>query len=89
MSGIQGADISSLRHLSGQFGTEVTNLQGLISTLKTATEGSATYWKGPRADRFRSEWDQLRPTFEKFVSTLQDAQSSANTNATNIENATS
>ncbi|SEG32412.1 WXG100 family type VII secretion target [Actinacidiphila yanglinensis] len=89
MSGMQGADISQLTTLSGKFGTEAGNLSTLINHLHTATNSSSDYWKGPRADKFRDEWAQLKPTFEKFVTTLHEAQNSAKQNATNIQNATS
>ncbi|MEW1859007.1 WXG100 family type VII secretion target [Streptomyces sp. NBC_00669] len=89
MAGMQGADIAQLTALAGKFGTEAGNLATLINHLHSATSSSADYWKGPRANQFRSEWEQLKPTFEKFVSTLHEAQNSAKTNATNIEHATS
>jgi WXG100 family type VII secretion target len=85
---IHGADIQQLRDLSGKFKTEAGNLSTLISHLQTATTSSDAYWKGPAADRFRNEWSQLKPTFDKFVQTLHDAQKSASTNADNVEAAT-
>ncbi|WUH93059.1 WXG100 family type VII secretion target [Streptomyces sp. NBC_00433] len=85
---IHGADIQQLRDLSTKFSTEAGNLGTLIGHLQTATSSSESYWKGPAAERFRSEWAQLKPTFDKFVATLHDAQKSAGTNADNIEAAT-
>ncbi|WP_037910612.1 WXG100 family type VII secretion target [Actinacidiphila yeochonensis] len=85
---IHGADITQLRDLSNKFKTEAGNLGTLIGHLQSATSSSDSYWKGPAADRFRNEWSQLKPTFDKFVQTLHDAQKSANTNADNIEAAT-
>lgn len=85
---IHGADIQQLRELSGKFNTEAGNLSGLISRLDSATHGSESFWKGPAADRFRNEWSQLKPTFEKFVHALEDARKSTSTNADNIEAAT-
>ncbi|BBA97935.1 hypothetical protein RVR_3920 [Actinacidiphila reveromycinica] len=85
---MHGADIGQLNTLAGKFGTEAGHLSTLIGHLHTATSGSADYWKGPNADKFRSEWDQLKPTFEKFVTTLHEAQKSAKNNATAISNAT-
>ena len=85
---IHGADIQQLRDLSGKFKTEAGHLSTLIGHLQSATSSSESYWKGPAADRFRNEWTQLKPTFDKFVQTLHDAEKSANTNADNIEAAT-
>lgn len=85
---IHGADIQQLRDLSSKFNTEAGHLSTLIGHLQSATSSSESYWKGPAADRFRNEWSQLKPTFDKFVQTLHDAQKSANTNADNVEAAT-
>jgi WXG100 family type VII secretion target len=85
---IHGADIQQLRDLAGKFKTEAGNLDTLISHLQGATTSSDGYWKGPAAERFRNEWSQLKPTFDKFVSTLHEAERSANTNADNVEAAT-
>ncbi|WP_335970808.1 MULTISPECIES: WXG100 family type VII secretion target [Streptomycetaceae] len=88
MAGMHGADIGQLTTLAGKFGTEAGNLSTLINHLHSATNSSTDYWKGPNAEKFRSEWTQLKPTFEKFVTTLQEAQKSAQNNATAISNAT-
>ncbi|WP_405581140.1 WXG100 family type VII secretion target [Streptomyces sp. NBC_01190] len=85
---IQGADIQQLRDLSNKFKSEAGNLSTLIGHLQSATSSSDGYWKGPAADRFRSEWSQLKPTFDKFVQTLHDAEKSASTSADNVEAAT-
>ncbi|MCX4549027.1 WXG100 family type VII secretion target [Streptomyces sp. NBC_01387] len=64
------------------------DLHTLIKTLNSASSGSDGYWKGPKADRFRHDWESVRPTFEKWVETLMDASKSASTSADNIERAT-
>ncbi|MFE2373910.1 WXG100 family type VII secretion target [Streptomyces sp. NBC_00388] len=84
----RGADLSQLRDLAKKFQHSSTDLHKLIKSLNTATSGSTGYWKGPKADRFRSDWENVRPTFEKWVETLADAHKSANTSADNIERAT-
>ncbi|WP_416979296.1 WXG100 family type VII secretion target [Streptomyces sp. T028] len=88
MSGMSGADIPLLRELAGKFDTQAGQLQDLISVLQAATTGSTDYWKGGKADQFRSEWDSLKPTFDKFVQTLTDAGQATKINADNIERAT-
>jgi WXG100 family type VII secretion target len=85
---IHGADITQLRDLSTKFYTEAGNLSTLIGHLHSATSSSESYWKGPAADRFRNEWSQLKPTFDKFVQTLHEAQKSAKKNSDNIDAAT-
>jgi len=64
---IHGADIQQLRDLSNKFKSEAGNLSTLISHLQSATSSSESYWKGPAADRFRNEWSQLKPTFDRFL----------------------
>jgi len=85
---IHGADIQQLRDLAKKFDTEAGQLSGLIGRLQSATGSSDGYWKGPAADRFRNEWTNLKPTFDKFVETLNQASKAASTNADNVEAAT-
>jgi WXG100 family type VII secretion target len=84
----RGADLQRLRDLSKTFGRKAQELQVLIRALETATSESSSYWKGPKADRFRDDWNGVKPTFDKWVDTLNDASKSANTSADNIERAT-
>ncbi|MFF7450638.1 MULTISPECIES: WXG100 family type VII secretion target [unclassified Streptomyces] len=84
----RGADLGRLRDLSKLFNRKATDLQALIKALETATTESTSYWKGPKADRFRDDWHDVKPTFDKWVTTLNEASKSANTSADNIERAT-
>ncbi|MDT9701473.1 WXG100 family type VII secretion target [Streptomyces sp. P17] len=84
----RGADLTRLRDLSKLFGRKANDLQALIKALESATSESSGYWKGPKADRFRDDWRDVKPTFDKWVDTLNDASKSANTSADNIERAT-
>ncbi|CCK28248.1 hypothetical protein BN159_3869 [Streptomyces davaonensis JCM 4913] len=84
----RGADLTRLRDLSKLFGRKANDLQALIKALESATSESSSYWKGPKADRFRDDWREVKPTFDKWVDTLNDASKSANTSADNIERAT-
>ncbi|MET2717293.1 MULTISPECIES: WXG100 family type VII secretion target [Streptomyces] len=84
----RGADLERLRTLAGKFRDSAGDLRGLISTLDTETQSSESYWKGPKSDQFRSEWQDVKPTFESFADALDDAAQNADTNADNIEAAT-
>ncbi|MDT9690562.1 WXG100 family type VII secretion target [Streptomyces sp. P9(2023)] len=84
----RGADIERLRDLAKLFGTKAGDLQSLITALNTATSSSTGYWKGPKSNQFRTDWENARGTFSKWVDTLNDAQKSASTSADNIERAT-
>ncbi|MGW9390344.1 WXG100 family type VII secretion target [Streptomyces diastaticus] len=69
----RGADLTRLRELSKTFNRKATDLQTLIKALQSATSDSTGYWKGPKADRFRDDWQEVKPTFEKWVTTLNEA----------------
>ncbi|MFD9356745.1 WXG100 family type VII secretion target [Streptomyces sp. NPDC060031] len=84
----RGADIQKLRELSKLFSRRAGDLQTLISDLNSSTSSSTGYWKGPKSDQFRQEWETARGTFSKWVDTLNDASKSASTSADNIERAT-
>jgi WXG100 family type VII secretion target len=84
----RGADLPKLRELSKLYGKKGDDLRVLISALQKATADSSSYWKGPKADRFRNDWADVKPTFDKWVDTLNEASKSANTSADNIERAT-
>ncbi|MFH8368628.1 WXG100 family type VII secretion target [Streptomyces sp. NPDC018031] len=85
---MRGAGLEQLKKLYQDFEKKSTELQTLIKTLNTETTSSTGYWKGPKANKFRDEWANVKPTFEKFVQTLSDASKAAKTNHDNIERAT-
>nr|WSX50423.1 WXG100 family type VII secretion target [Streptomyces sp. NBC_00974] len=84
----RGADIKQLRDLAKLFHNKAGDLQTLINNLNSSTSGSTGFWKGPKSDQFRQEWETARGTFTKWVDTLNDASKSASTSADNIERAT-
>ncbi len=84
----RGASLKELRDLAKLFGRSAGDLHTLINNLNSATSGSTGYWKGPKSDQFRKDWEDARATFSKWVDTLHDAQKSASTSADNIERAT-
>ncbi|MBL1066412.1 WXG100 family type VII secretion target [Streptomyces sp. 7-21] len=85
----RGADLQRLRDLATTFGEKADNLQEqIIDALSTLCDESTDFWKGPKADQFRSEFQEVKPTFQSFVDALRQAKESANTNADNIEQAT-
>jgi WXG100 family type VII secretion target len=85
---MRGAEIERLRDLASDFREKAGELRGIISFLNSDAENSANYWKGPKADQFRNEWNEVKPTFDRFADSLDDAAKSADTNADNIEAAT-
>ncbi|WP_431043782.1 WXG100 family type VII secretion target [Streptomyces sp. P1-3] len=88
MSMDRGAQLDRLKKLYEDFDKKAGDLATLIKTLNTETTGSDSYWKGPKANSFRDEWQNVKPTFDKFVETLRSASKSARTSHDNIERAT-
>jgi WXG100 family type VII secretion target len=84
----RGADLQRLRELSSDFTKKATELRALVKFLDGKTSSSEGFWKGPKANQFRQEWTEVKPTFDKFADTLDSASKSASTSADNIERAT-
>ncbi|GAA0678225.1 WXG100 family type VII secretion target [Streptomyces cellulosae] len=71
---LKGADTTRLRGLSKTFKAQHTNLDELIRAISKGTLESEDFWKGPRANRFRDEWDKLKPSLTNFLKSLENAQ---------------
>ncbi|MBB5934679.1 WXG100 family type VII secretion target [Streptomyces zagrosensis] len=84
----RGASLEKLKSLYEDFDKKAGELAALVKALNTKTTGSESYWKGPKANSFRDEWGNVKPTFDKFVETLHSASKSARTSHDNIERAT-
>lgn len=50
-----GADPEQLDQLKAKFNTEAGKLDDVIRTIGSKVQ--EVWWKGPDADRFRSQWD--------------------------------
>jgi uncharacterized protein YukE len=75
-----GQDIEQVQQLAGQLNTRADDIQRLISQLSSTVD--AVDWRGPDAERFRSEWQgQHRTALNAVVSALHDASQSARRNA--------
>ncbi|MEN8655911.1 WXG100 family type VII secretion target [Streptomyces sp. 21So2-11] len=74
MTTLKGADTTRLRSLSGTFKTQHNNLDELVRALTTGTKSSEEFWKGQRANRFRDEWDKLKPSLTSFLTSLDNAR---------------
>ena len=89
MSGLVGGSLVDMRTLGQHFTQDADTLQTLIDRLNSDTGASGTIWTGPRADRFRSDWQGFQPSLRQLVAALQDAGRAVGVNADNIEAATS
>ncbi|MGI5197340.1 WXG100 family type VII secretion target [Streptomyces sp. CA-288835] len=74
----KGADTTRLRGLSNTFKTQHGNLDELIRAISTGTGNSEQFWKGGRANRFRDEWDKLKPQLKNFLQSLENARKETN-----------
>ncbi|MGW1542431.1 WXG100 family type VII secretion target [Streptomyces sp. NPDC002309] len=75
---LKGADTTRLRGLSTTFKTQHKNLDDLIRAISNGTRDSEDFWKGPRANRFRDEWDKLKPSLVHFLESLENARKETN-----------
>lgn len=88
MTGLRGGQTGDMRSLAGKFRRDADMLTAVVSSLNSETSGSEAIWKGPAADRFRGDWQQVKPTLDKLVAVLSEAARAIETNAKNIDNAT-
>lgn len=84
---IYGADIAQLNQLASQLSSKASDLQNVVKTLSSTVQ--SVEWKGPDADKFRSDWTGHVSQLNKIVSDLQAASQSAKKNAQQQEQASS
>ncbi|XAS67890.1 hypothetical protein V3C33_00680 [Micrococcaceae bacterium Sec5.7] len=83
---IWGADIAQLKNLGTKLQAGSSEIEKQKSTLTKVLEG--TDWKGPDADKFRSEWSgQHVAALAKVAQALQEAGKQAARNASEQETA--
>ncbi|WP_426997517.1 hypothetical protein [Pseudarthrobacter sp. N5] len=83
---IWGADIAQLKTLGTKLQAGSSEIEKQKSTLTKVLEG--TDWKGPDADKFRSEWSgQHVAALAKVAQALQEAGTQATRNASEQETA--
>jgi hypothetical protein len=81
-----GADIAQLKSLGSKLQAGSTEIENQKSLLTKALDG--TQWKGPDADKFRSEWSgQHVASLTKVAQALQEAGQKASKNASEQEQA--
>ena len=71
MAGMVGADLAQGQQLAQNFKTGGADLQQAVSKLDSAVSQSEGFWKGPGADKFRSEWAQFKPQAQKMIAAIQ------------------
>lgn len=84
----RGGSIGEMEELARLFQKHSRNLDALIKDLNGRTVASSAIWWGPRADRFRSEWQEARSAFERMAIALQEGSQDIKRSQQNIEAAT-
>ncbi|RAY12178.1 WXG100 family type VII secretion target [Actinomadura craniellae] len=84
----RGANIAALEELSRMFSKHSRNLDALIKDLNGRTVSSSEVWWGPRADRFRSAWQEAKTAFDKMAIALEEGSQDIKRSRENIEAAT-
>jgi uncharacterized protein YukE len=69
---VYGADVEQLEQLARKFDEESKNIRQAMTTV-TGQMGQ-TWWQGPDANRFRSEWESThRSALSRLADSLQQA----------------
>ena len=72
MSGQIGAEMGQLDALRKKFDQESVTVNQLTTSI--GSQVGSTWWKGPAADRFRSEWEStFAPTLRQLEQALKEA----------------
>ena len=72
MSGMIGADPDALERLAGDFDRGAGSLEAIVLRVRASVH--ANPWSGPRATRFRTDWDQRHgPQLKRTALTLRTA----------------
>lgn len=89
MSNLVGMDLAQGQQLASNFKSGGADLQAAVSKLDSFVNQSESFWKGPGADKFRSEWAQFKPQAQKMIQAIQQDAPQAVTAAVNaIQQAT-
>ena len=80
-----GADTQQLKNLGNKLQTGSNEIEKQKNLLTKVLEG--TDWKGPDADRFRSDWNGHAAALAKVAKALEEAGKQATRNASQQEDA--
>jgi WXG100 family type VII secretion target len=70
-SGMVGMDLAEGQQLAQNFRTGGADLAAAVSKLDGFVQASEGFWKGPGADKFRSEWASFKPQAQKMIAAVQ------------------
>lgn len=85
---LYGQDIEQVKQLAAQLNSKAGDIQNVISQLTSAV--NSVEWRGPDAERFKSDWQgQHVPQLKQIVTALQTASQKASKNASEQQQASS
>jgi len=88
-AGMVGMDLAQGQQLAQNFKTGGADLQAAVAKLDSFVQASTGFWKGPGADKFRSEWASFKPQAQKMIAAVQqDAPQAVQAAVTAISQAT-
>jgi WXG100 family type VII secretion target len=64
-------DLAQGQQLAQNFKTGGADLQAAVAKLDSFVNASSGFWKGPGADKFRSEWASFKPQAQKMITAIQ------------------
>lgn len=81
-----GGDLETLRNLHKGLG----ELGDQASDMKSKGDGhlNQAVWKGANSEKFRSAWEEFKPSFDKLQSALHEGRDDVRTQHNNIAAAT-
>ncbi|MFD2922407.1 WXG100 family type VII secretion target [Halobacillus shinanisalinarum] len=74
-----------LREFARQYNTESSNVQELISRLDGMSGQLQEIWEGASSEAFASQYQELRPSFERMSTLLAEVSQQLNSTATTLE----
>lgn len=69
--GMVGMDLAQGQQLANNFKTGGADLSTAVSKLDSFVQASTSFWVGPGADKFRSEWASFKPQAQKMIQAVQ------------------
>ena len=64
-------DLAQAQQLAQNFKSGGADLQAAVAKLDSFVNASNDFWKGPGADKFRSEWASFKPQATKMIAAIQ------------------
>ena len=68
---MDGMDLAQGQQLIQNFKTGGADLQAAVQKLDSFVQQSESFWKGPGANKFRSEWQAFKPQANKMITAVQ------------------